>query len=101
MQYTLKVYLKHDGFFSRGQGTCVNLPLRILATRRLEPSPEPWRVPEGWNPMQGTEQPTYVYLMNPDEKPEYMTKFIDKNWAKWESNIAPVLMAAEEEQKFL
>ena len=23
VKYTLKVYLKHDGFFERGQGTCV------------------------------------------------------------------------------
>jgi hypothetical protein len=38
-------------------------------------------------------------LQNPDEKPEYMTKFIDKNWAKWEANIAPVLAAAADEAK--
>ena len=30
--YGLKVYMKHDGFFERGQGTCVNLPLRIMAS---------------------------------------------------------------------
>jgi hypothetical protein len=28
-----------------------------------------------------------------------MTKHIDKNWQKWEQNIAPVLAAAEDEQK--
>ncbi len=26
-----------------------------------------------------------------------MTKFIDRNWAKWEANLAPVLAATEEE----
>ncbi len=30
-----------------------------------------------------------------------MTKYIDKNWAKWEANIAPVLAAAEDEEKQL
>jgi len=30
-----------------------------------------------------------------------MTKYIDRNWAKWEANIAPVIMAAEEEELFL
>ena len=50
VQYMLKVYLKHDGFFERGQGTCVNLPLRIMATPRTEPSTEPWRIPQNWNP---------------------------------------------------
>ena len=38
-------------------------------------------------------------MQNPDEKPEYMTKFIDRNWAKWEANLAPVLAATEEEEK--
>ncbi len=28
-----------------------------------------------------------------------MTKYIDKNWAKWEANIAPVLAEAEDEEK--
>lgn len=38
VQYILKVYMKHDGFFERGQGQCVNLPLKILATPRMDPS---------------------------------------------------------------
>jgi len=38
-----------------------------------------------------------VYLANPDEKPEYMTKFIDRNWAKWEANFAPVINASKGE----
>lgn len=96
VQYILKVYLKHDGFFERGQGTCVNLPLRIMATPRMEPSTEPWRVPDQWEPFQGNQEPTYVFLANPDEKPEYVTKYIERNWAKWEENISPVLAAAEE-----
>ena len=37
-------------------------------------------------------------MQNPDEKPEYMTKFIDRNWAKWEANLAPVLAATQEEE---
>lgn len=90
------MYLKHDGFFERGQGTCVNLPLRIMATPRMEPTTEPWRVPDNWSPFQGNQEPTYVFLANPDEKPEYVTKYIERNWAKWEQNIAPVLAAAEE-----
>jgi len=53
VQYTLKVYLKHEGFLERGQGTCVNLPIKMLATPRMEPSTEPWRVPEHWQPYQG------------------------------------------------
>ena len=65
----------------------------------MEPCDEPWRVPEAWNPYQGTEQPTYVYLANPDEKPEYMTKFIDRNWAKWEANLEPVLQATQGQQE--
>ena len=79
----------------------MNLPLKVMATPRMEPSSEPWRIPAEWNPFQGTEEPTYVSLQNPDEKPEYMTKFIDRNWAKWEANIAPVLIAAEEEERRL
>ena len=95
VQYILKVFIKHEGFFERGSGAHVSLPLRILATPRTDPSTEPWRVCENWNPISGTEQPTYVYLANPDEKPEYMTKFIDRNWAKWEANLEPVLLAAQ------
>ena len=45
VQYTLKVYLKHDGFFERGQGKHINLPVRIMATPRTEPSSEAWRIP--------------------------------------------------------
>ena len=93
VQYILKIFIEHEGFFERGSGAHVSLPLRILATPCTEPSPEPWRVPEVWNPCQGTEYPTYLYLANPDEKPEYMTKFIDRNWAKWQTNLAPVLLA--------
>ena len=91
VQYVLKIYLKHDGFFERGQGNSVNMPLKILATPDNEPSSEPWRVPDNWSPYQGTEEPTYVYLQNPDEKPEYMTNFVDRYWAKWEKNIEPVI----------
>lgn len=87
----LKVYLKHDGFFERGQGNSVNMPLKILATPDNDPSSEPWRVPDNWNPYQGTQEPTYVYLENPDEKPEYMANFVDRYWAKWEKNIEPVI----------
>lgn len=50
VQYVLKVYLKHDGFFSRGQGSSVNMPIKILAIPHMDPSTEPWRVPEEWNP---------------------------------------------------
>lgn len=28
-----------------------------------------------------------------------MTKFIDRNWAKWEANLEPVLAAAKEEEQ--
>jgi nicotinamide mononucleotide adenylyltransferase len=38
-------------------------------------------------------------LQNPDEKPEYMTKYIERNWAKWEANLAPILAAAEKQDK--
>lgn len=96
VQYILKIFIQHEGFFERGSGSHVSLPLRILATPRTEPSQEPWRIPGVWNPCQGTEHPTYVYLANPDEKPEYMTKFIDRNWAKWQANLAPVLLANQQ-----
>lgn len=98
VKYTLKVYLKHDGFFERGQGTCVNLPLRVMAMPHLDPSTEPWRIPKDWNPHQGTTDPTYLYLQNPEQKPDYMTKFIDRNWAKWMENITPCIATAEEEK---
>ena len=70
-----------------------------MSTARTEPSEEPWRVANDWNPYQGTEEPTYVFLQNPDEKPEYMTRCIDRNWRKWEANIEPILIAAEEEER--
>ena len=34
VQYILKLYIKHEGFFERGSGAHVSLPLRILATPR-------------------------------------------------------------------
>mmetsp|Transcript_38493 Transcript_38493/g.50464 ORF Transcript_38493/g.50464 Transcript_38493/m.50464 type:complete len:104 (+) Transcript_38493:1165-1476(+) len=77
------------------------MPIKILATPNSEPSTEPWRVPENWNPYPGTQEPTYVYLQNPDEKPEYMTNYIDRYWAKWEKNIEPVLTEAAEEEKIM
>ena len=67
----------------------------------MEPSTEPWRVPDNWNPYQGTEEPTYVFLQNPDEKPEYMTNFVDRYWAKWEQNIAPVVTEEAEDERAL
>ena len=43
-----------------------------------------------------------MFLQNPDEKPEYMTNFVDRYWAKWEQNVAPVItQEAEEEKKLL
>jgi len=62
IKYMLKVYLKHDGFFERGQGSCVNLPIRVLAFQHTDPSSEAWRTPASWNPYQGTAEPTYLYL---------------------------------------
>lgn len=38
-------------------------------------------------------------MQNPDEKPEYMTKYIDRNWAKWENNLAPMLAAADKAEQ--
>ena len=95
----LKVYLKHEGFFERGQGSCVNLPLRILARQHLDPSTEAWRIPQNWNPHQGTAEPTYLYLQNPEVKPDYMTKCIDRNWARWLENVSPIIVSAAEEAK--
>ena len=99
VKYMLKVYLKHEGFFERGQGNCVNLPLRILARQHLDPSTEGWRIPQNWNPHQGTAEPTYLYLQNPEVKPDYMTKFIDRNWARWMDNVSPIIVSAAEEAK--
>ena len=28
-----------------------------------------------------------------------MTRYIDRNWHKWEANIEPILIAAEEEER--
>ena len=99
VQYFIKVYVKHDGMFETGPGNWCNLPVKILSTPQLDPISDPWRVADNWNPWQGTEEPTYVFLQNPDEKPEYMTKFIELYWAKWEANIAPILKANEEAEK--
>ena len=93
--------MKHDGFFERGQGSSVNLPIKILAVPHLDVSNEPWRVPDVWNPYQGTEEPTYLYLQNPDEKPDYMVNYVDRYWAKWEKNIEPVLTESAEEEKLV
>ena len=96
VQYILRIYMEHDLFFSAaGEPSSVSLPIRIMAKPRIEPSSEPWHVPAEWNPYQGTEEPTYVYLQDPEEKPEYITRFIDRNWAKWEANVAPILEASE------
>ena len=76
----------------------MKLPLRIMANPNLDPSTEPWRIPADWNPYQGTQEPTYVYLQNPDAKPEYMTKFIERNWNKWEANLVPILDAAAKQE---
>ena len=95
----LKVYLKHEGFFERGQGSSVVLPIRVMAAHHLDPSTAPWRIPQNWNPHQGTAEPTYLFLQNPDTKPDYMTKFIDRNWNRWMENITPIIVSAAEEAK--
>ena len=28
-----------------------------------------------------------------------MTKFVDKNWAKWQKNVEPIIMTHDEEKK--
>ena len=28
-----------------------------------------------------------------------MTRYIERNWQKWEANLAPILIAAEEEER--
>ena len=40
-----------------------------------------------------------MYLQNPDAKPDYMTKFIDRNWNKWMDNITPMIVSAADEAK--
>ena len=55
VQYILKLFIKHEGFFESGSGAHISLPLRILATPRTDPSSESWRVPDEWNPYLGTE----------------------------------------------
>ena len=96
--YSLKIYLKHDSFFERGQGECVNMPIRIMANPMLNPSTEPWRIPANWNPYAGTTEPTYVYLENAEAKPDYITRFIERNWQNWEKNVQPMIMTLEAEQ---
>lgn len=75
------------------------MPLKVLASQHLDVSTEPWRIPQNWNPHQGTAEPTYLYLQNPDAKPDYMTKFIDRNWNKWMDNITPMIVSAADEAK--
>ena len=64
VKYMLKVYLKHEGFLEFGAGECVSLPVKILATPKLDPSNEPWRVPDPWNPVAPLEEPAYLYLQD-------------------------------------
>ena len=81
-----------------GKGACVNLPLRIRATPRCEPNSEPFRVPDQWNPVGGLADTACLFLANPNEKTEFMTKFIDRNWSRWATYIEPLLVQVEEEQ---
>ena len=99
VQYMLKVYLKHEGLLEFGAGEFATLPIRILASPKLEPSTEPWRIPADWNPHAPNAEATYIYLQDASVKSEFVTKFLDRNWAKWYENVEPIIMTQEEENR--
>jgi len=35
-------------------------------------------------------------LQNPEEKPDYITRFLERNWSKWEENVVPIIQTVEE-----
>ena len=66
MQYTLRVYVKHEGLLVFGAGESVSFPIRVLSPPKTTPSKEPWRVPDNWNPVACSEEPAYIYLQDQD-----------------------------------
>jgi hypothetical protein len=50
----MKVFVKHDAWNAFGEGDMVQMPIKIFNIPKLIQSPEPWRVPENWNPTSGS-----------------------------------------------
>lgn len=76
----------------------MSFPIRIMATPHLEPAKEEWRIPSNWAPYAPNSDPAYIYLQNPDEKSEYMIKYVDNYWNKWKKNVEPIIADAEKER---
>ena len=45
-------------------------------------SPEPFRVPEDWQPIQGTQEPSYLYHEQ-DKTSDFFKYVVVQNWKKW------------------
>jgi hypothetical protein len=84
------------------------IPIRIFNEPKLVQSDEPWRVPDGWNPMCDGYEPTYLYHEQ-NKVSDYYNRTWLANWRLWykKAGVAPpVLIEAnykvagqEEEEK--
>ena len=51
VQYMLKIYVKYEGMFQFGAGSCVTMLIKLLNTPAVLTADEPYRVPAVWNPV--------------------------------------------------
>lgn len=51
VEYVMKVFVKHSAWNSVGQGSCIELPIKVLASPQLIQADENFRVPTDWRPI--------------------------------------------------
>ena len=96
VQYVLKIYVKHEGMFQFGAGSCVTMPIKLLNAPAIAIAEEPYRVPEGWNPIAYSQEPVYLYV-DDSYRSDYFNRILKKNWSKYEKNVLPTESKEEEE----
>lgn len=96
VEYTLRVFVKHDNWLKLGEGEYISLPIKINNTPFLGPSNEPFRVPAEWNPIQGNYEQEIV-CMKGDARSEYYNNIFRPRWDKWHGKVTDLEKKLEEE----
>lgn len=96
VEYTLRVFVKHDNWLKHGEGEYISLPIRIINTPYLGASNEPFRVPEVWNPIQGNYEQEIV-SMKGDAKSDYYNTVYRPRWDKWNGKVTELEKKLEDE----
>ena len=98
MVYTLKVFVKHEGWNSFGEGNCIMVPILIVQP----PNQVAFALPKVQSPPQW--DPVVAHEINFGEHKEkvgthYYETFVLPEQKKWKNPSAPLNLTAEQSAK--